>query len=68
MPVAGIGWSEERTATGARKRRRRSRGRPNPGGGCACCQDRRRVLERWVLEDGRRGPYVWVVCRWCDEE
>ncbi len=68
MPVAGIGWSEERTATGARKRRRRNRGRPIPGSRCACCHGHRRVMERWVLEDDRRGPYVWVVCRWCDEE
>jgi len=68
MPVAGIGWDETRTATGQRKARRRRRGRPDPGGSCRCCMNQRRVLERWVLVDGERGPYVWVVCRWCDEE
>lgn len=68
MPVLGIGWDEARTATGQRKARRRRRGRPDPSIGCACCQGRRRILERWVLEQDERGPYVWVVCRWCDED
>lgn len=66
-PVAGIGWSDQHTATGAEKRRRRDRGRPTPArDDCIYCMNQRKLYEPLVQMSGRK-LLVPVVCKYCEE-
>ena len=66
--IAGIGWSDRRTATGAKRRRLRDRGRPIPGKkDCVCCMNARVLWEYQTMASGTR-YLIPVVCRFCDDK